>query len=86
MAAGAYFQGEWSSYKPVRACFPQYSQFAETRRNKGYIRRSARYMNRTGMDALFTYNRIGNADLPLSAEIADLYRRYQRDLLGIFLN
>lgn len=53
---------------------------------EAYIRRSARYMKRTGMDTLFAYNRFGNTDLPLTAEIADLYRRYQHNLRGIFLN
>jgi GxGYxYP putative glycoside hydrolase C-terminal domain len=38
------------------------------------------------MDLLFAYNRIGSTDLPLSADIADLYQRYVHDLLGIFLN
>ncbi|HKX31103.1 MAG TPA: GxGYxYP domain-containing protein [Blastocatellia bacterium] len=53
---------------------------------EGFIRRSGRYLARTGMNLLFAYNRNGNTDLPLSAEIADLYRREVHDLQGIFLN
>ncbi|HEY8460993.1 MAG TPA: GxGYxYP domain-containing protein [Blastocatellia bacterium] len=52
----------------------------------GYMRRSGRYMARTGMDVLFAYNRDGNTDLPLTADITDLYQRYARGLQGIFLN
>ncbi len=52
----------------------------------GFIRRSGRYMLRTGMDVLFAYNRDGSSDLPLSEGIADLYKRHVHDLLGIFLN
>ncbi|MBO0857801.1 MAG: hypothetical protein J2P21_04960 [Chloracidobacterium sp.] len=53
---------------------------------EGYIKRSAHYMKRTGMDVLFAYNRFGNTDLTLTDEIAGLYKRYQHNLLGIFLN
>jgi putative glycoside hydrolase with GxGYxYP motif/GxGYxY motif-containing protein len=53
---------------------------------EGFIRRSGRYMKRTGMNVLFAYNRNGNTDLPLSEGIADLYTSYVDKLLGIFLN
>jgi putative glycoside hydrolase with GxGYxYP motif/GxGYxY motif-containing protein len=52
----------------------------------GYMRRSGRYMARTGMDVLFAYNRDGRTDLPLSADITELYQRYVRGLHGVFLN
>jgi hypothetical protein len=52
----------------------------------GFMRRSGRYMVRTGMNVLFAYNRNGSTDLPLSPDIADLYQRYVHGLLGIFLN
>jgi hypothetical protein len=53
---------------------------------EGFMRRSGRYMKRTGMNLLFAYNRMGNTDLPLTEEIADLYSRHLHNLQGIFLN
>jgi len=51
-----------------------------------FTRRSGEYMQRTGMDVLFAYNRDGNTDLPFSTSIVDLYKHNIPGLRGIFYN
>ena len=52
----------------------------------GFIQRSGQYMQRTGMNVLFAYNRNGSTDVPFSASIIDLYKQYVPGLLGIVYN
>ena len=51
-----------------------------------FAKRTGIYMQRTGMDTLFAYNRDNSTDLPLSAEIVDRYKRNVPNLLGIVYN
>jgi hypothetical protein len=51
-----------------------------------YTKRSGAYMQATGMDTLFAYNRNGSNDLPLTASIVDRYKRSVPGLLGIVYN
>lgn len=51
-----------------------------------FAKRTGQYMQSTGMDTLFVYNRDNSTDLPLSAEIVDRYKRNVHDLLGIVYN
>jgi hypothetical protein len=51
-----------------------------------YTQRSGAYMQATGMDTLFAYNRNGSIDLPFTASIIDRYKRNLPGLLGIVYN
>ena len=53
---------------------------------EGYTQRSGAYMQATGMDTLFAYNRNGSTDLPFTASIIDRYERNVPGLLGIVYN
>jgi hypothetical protein len=53
---------------------------------EGYTQRSGAYMQATGMDTLFAYNRNGSNDLPFTASIVDRYARNVPGLLGIVYN
>jgi hypothetical protein len=53
---------------------------------EGYTQRSGAYMQATGMDTLFAYNRNGSTDLPFTASIVDRYERNVPGLLGIVYN
>jgi hypothetical protein len=53
---------------------------------EGYTQRSGAYMQATGMDTLFAYNRNGSTDLPFTASIIDRYERNIPGLLGIVYN
>jgi hypothetical protein len=53
---------------------------------EGFTQRTGAYMQATGMDTLFAYNRNGSTDLPLSADIVDRYKRNVPGLLGIVYN
>jgi hypothetical protein len=53
---------------------------------EGYTERSNAYMQATGMDTLFAYNRTATTDLPLTASIVDRYKRNIPGLLGIVYN
>ncbi len=53
---------------------------------EGYTQRSNAYMQATGMDTLFAYNRNATTDLPLTASIVDRYKRNIPGLLGIVYN
>jgi GxGYxYP putative glycoside hydrolase C-terminal domain/GxGYxY sequence motif in domain of unknown function N-terminal len=53
---------------------------------RAFTRRSGEYMQRTGMDLLFAYNRNDSTDLPFSTSIVDLYKRNIPGLRGIFYN
>ncbi len=52
----------------------------------GFMRRSGEYMQRTGMNVLFVYNRNGSTDVPLSQGLVDLYKQYVPGLQGIVYN
>lgn len=51
-----------------------------------FTKRSGQYMQQTGMNVLFAYNRNGSTDLPFSTSIVDLYKRDVPGLLGIVYN
>jgi hypothetical protein len=51
-----------------------------------YMRRSGQYMQRTGMQTLFAYNRDNSNDIPLSADIVNLYKTNIPGLQGIVYN
>jgi GxGYxYP putative glycoside hydrolase C-terminal domain/GxGYxY sequence motif in domain of unknown function N-terminal len=51
-----------------------------------FTRRTGSYMQRTGMNTLFAYNRNDTTDLPLSPSIVGLYKRDIPGLLGIVYN
>lgn len=51
-----------------------------------FMQRSGAYMRRTGMLTLFAYNRNGSTDVPLSAEIVNLYKTDIPGLQGIVYN
>ena len=51
-----------------------------------FAKRTGLYMQSTGMDTLFAYNRDNNTDLPLSADTVSRYKRNVQDLLGIVYN
>jgi hypothetical protein len=53
---------------------------------EGYTQRSNAYMQATGMDTLFAYNRNATTDLPFTASIVDRYARNIPGLLGIVYN
>ena len=53
---------------------------------EGYTQRSGAYLQATGMDTLFAYNRNGSTDLPFTASIVDRYERNVPGLLGIVYN
>ena len=53
---------------------------------ESYTQRSGAYMQATGMDTLFAYNRNGSNDLPFTASIVDRYERNVPGLLGIVYN
>ncbi|HEX6772218.1 MAG TPA: hypothetical protein VF126_09355 [Acidobacteriaceae bacterium] len=53
---------------------------------EGYTQRSGAYMQATGMDTLFAYNRNGSNDLPFTASIVDRCARNVPGLLGIVYN
>ncbi len=53
---------------------------------EGFTERSGVYMQRTGMDTLFAYNRDNSTDLPFTASIVDRYKRNIPGLLGIVYN
>jgi hypothetical protein len=53
---------------------------------EGYTQRSGAYMQASGMDTLFAYNRNGSNDLPFTASIIDRYERNVPGLLGIVYN
>jgi hypothetical protein len=53
---------------------------------EAYTQRSGAYMQATGMDTLFAYNRDGSTDLPFTASIIDRYERSVPGLLGIVYN
>jgi hypothetical protein len=53
---------------------------------EGYTQRSGAYMQATGMDTLFAYNRNGSTDLAFTASIVDRYERNVPGLLGIVYN
>ena len=53
---------------------------------EGYTQRSNAYMQATGMDTLFAYNRNATTDLPFTASIIDRYRQNVAGLLGIVYN
>jgi hypothetical protein len=53
---------------------------------EGYTQRSGAYMQASGMDTLFAYNRNGSTDLPFTASIIDRYERNIPGLLGIVYN
>ena len=53
---------------------------------EGYTQRSGAYMQASGMDTLFAYNRNGSTDLPFAASIVDRYERNIPGLLGIVYN
>ena len=51
-----------------------------------FTKRTGHYMQQTGMNVLFAYNRNGGTDLPFTASIIDLYKRDVPGLLGIVYN
>jgi hypothetical protein len=53
---------------------------------ESYTQRTGAYMQATGMDTLFAYNRNGSTDLPFTASIIDRYERNVPGLLGIVYN
>jgi hypothetical protein len=53
---------------------------------QGFTKRSGAYMQRTGMNVLFAYNRNGNTDLAFAASIVDQYKRNIPELEGIVYN
>lgn len=53
---------------------------------EGYTQRSNAYMQATGMDTIFAYNRNATTDLPFTASIIDRYQRNIPGLLGIVYN
>lgn len=52
----------------------------------GYMQRTGQYMQRTGMNIIFAYNRNATTDLTFSTSIIDLYKQYVPGLLGIVYN
>lgn len=50
-----------------------------------FTRLTGRYMRRTGMEVIYALNRNNDTDLPMSAAVADSYRRHA-DPLGILYN
>jgi hypothetical protein len=53
---------------------------------EAFTQRSGAYMQATGMDTLFAYNRNGSTDLPFTPSIIDRYERNVPGLLGIVYN
>ena len=51
-----------------------------------YMKRSGEYMQRTGMQTLFTYNRDNSTDLALTTALVDLYKSNIPRLAGIIYN
>ncbi|HEX4008328.1 MAG TPA: GxGYxYP domain-containing protein [Acidobacteriaceae bacterium] len=52
----------------------------------GYLLRSGAYMQATGMQVLFAYNRDNSTDIPLSGGLVDQYRKSIPGLEGIVYN
>jgi len=53
---------------------------------QGYTKRTGSYMQRTGMNVLFAYNRNDSTDLAFSPSIVDLYKSNVPGLQGIVYN
>lgn len=51
-----------------------------------YLKQSGRYIEATGMNVLFAYNRQNSTDLPLTDALVSAYKKYAPNLEGIVLN